>query len=79
MIQKAFRRWYSWKTGKIYERAVVKAKGNKVMNRLRASVLFINNNASHVFENRTNAANVITSFLFSVQKNWKNFALGYLR
>ncbi len=43
------------------------------------SMLTINPDSTKLLQGRIDACTIITDFLISIQKNWKNFALNYIR
>jgi hypothetical protein len=49
------------------------------MRKLRQSMIMMNPDGTRLFQQRQEASKIIINFLYSIQKNWKNFALNYLR
>lgn len=78
VIQRAYRKWKGLKSGNDTARNT-KSRTDHIMKKFRTSSMFIGINTTQILHNRQEAANIIINFLFTIQKNWKNFALGYLR
>jgi hypothetical protein len=78
VIQRAYRKWKGLKSGNDIARNI-KSRTDHIMKKFRTSSMFIGINTTQILHSRQEAANIIINFLFTIQKNWKNFALGYLR
>jgi hypothetical protein len=78
MIQRCYRKWKDRTAAK--ESSILgKHYESRAMRKLRQSMIIMNPDGPKLFQQRQEASKIITNFLYSVQKNWKNFALNYLR